>query len=148
MGSAGAWRNAYPGFLREGREADAVPLLQHECGERCGQVAAVIELGIAGVATKGHAIACVQEDIYGDVGVLFELLDVELVAAAVDLPIEEAQLVAGLVLAVVAVLRAEAVEGTRVQAAEKALHCAARDELHVAEPAQDLGIQIFGGVGH
>ena len=74
-----------------------------------------------GGALELHRLGRVEEDRRREVGLLFVFLDVEPVAAAVDLPVDVLGVVAGHVLAVLGELDREAVVGAGVHARDVAL---------------------------
>src|SRR5262249_40290752 len=109
----------------EDDEADAVALLDGDVGECRGKGGGMVELAPVGAAVdaglasdtgglgegsraEGHGARRINEDKQVEVGLLLVLLQVELVGAAVDLPVEVADVVAGDVGAVLGELDAEA----------------------------------------
>src|SRR5262245_35686242 len=76
-----------------------------------------------------------------EVGLLLELLDVVAIGARVHLPVDGRDVVAGHVLAVLGELDAKALEGTAMQAGEKALDDRPGPELQRPEARHDRRIQ-------
>src|SRR5690606_2836814 len=110
--AVGALEGVAGAVVEEGG-GDGVALLQDEVGEAGGEAARVVHLGdLAGAEV--HRGGAVEEEVGDEVGVLLVLLDVILVGAAEDLPVEVAGVVAGGVFAVLGELDGEAVEGGAV----------------------------------
>jgi hypothetical protein len=128
--------------VAEQDQADAVVLLDHQVGDGGGQIRGVFELGhFAGAVA--HRRAHVEQDSAAQVGLLVELLDVELVGLGPDLPVDAADVVAQDVLAVLGELDAEAVVGAAMQAGDEALDQEARHEVHVAQLLQVERIEVL-----
>ena len=104
-------------FAVERDQAHAVLLMQHQVGQRRGRALGVFQLRHRRrVALVAHALAGVQQQVADQVRLFLELLQVVLVGAAEDLPIEIAEVVAGRVLAVLGELDREAVERAAMHA--------------------------------
>jgi hypothetical protein len=88
------------------RHPDGVALVQHEIRQRCGDVARVVELAGVGALVR-HAAGGVDEEVGLEVGLLLVLLDVIAIGLAVGAPVDVADLVAGVVLAVLGELDGE-----------------------------------------
>ena len=131
-----AGRQHGPHLVVEGDEAGGVPLPQENQGERGHQSLGVGELGKdgLGVAGPGHGAADVAHHHGAEVGLFLELLDVEPVVAAEDLPIHVPQLVPRLVHPVLGELDREPASGRPVESGEEALDHALGDHLDAAQP--------------
>ena len=77
-----------------------------------------------------------------EVSFVLEQLDVILVGAGEDLPVDRARVVTRGIGAVVEVLDGEAVIGAAVPAGEEALHHLAGHQLHVPHPRQAVRIEV------
>jgi hypothetical protein len=106
----------------EGGEADGVLLLEDEPGDGGGEALGVLGFGHrGGGALIGHALAGIDDEMAEEVGLVFVLLQVELVGAAEDFPVEVAQVVAGRVFAVLRELDGETVPRAAMLAGDVAL---------------------------
>src|SRR2546426_9622357 len=92
-------------------------------------------------AAPRHRAARVHQTHRAQVGLLLELLHEQAVGPGEDLPIEVAQLVTGLIGAVLRELDGEATKRRPVDPAEKALHDPLRHDLDPAEASYLGGIQ-------
>ena len=98
---AAARRDHGAHFVVEANQADAVALTEQEPRDGCRHLLGVRELGEPPRRTApGHGLADIQDDGGFEIRFFLELLDEPLVGAGDDFPIEKAQVVAGLVGAV------------------------------------------------
>ena len=95
-------------LLVEREQADRVALREQEIGERRGQRAGVLALGVRRRA-EAHRAAQVDEQVAAQVRLVLEPLDVVAVGAGEEPPVEIARVVAGRVRAILAELDREAV---------------------------------------
>ena len=143
LGQRGGRPQVGPLVAVEDGQADRVPLLDQQRGERGGDGGGVGELGHRAAAV-GHAGAGVEDDGAAEVGLLLVAFDGVPVGPGEGPPVEPFEVVAGGVLAVVGELDGEAVERAAVQAGDAALD----DPLGAEAQRDDLGED--GGVkrGH
>ena len=104
----------------EDAEAGAVALVDDEVRQRRGQQLGVFQLVGVAFAVE-HRAAGVEQDVADEVGLLLVLLDGVAFGAAVALPVDVADVVAGDVLAVLDELDGEAAERALVVADAQAL---------------------------
>ena len=90
-----------------------------------------------------HRSTGVANDIETDVGFLHVAFDAKPIISGVKTPIEMPQIVAGLIIAIVTELNAEAVEWAVVQAAEETFHDVAGFEIEAFEGGQQFGVETF-----
>ena len=131
--------------LIEGDQAGGVVLpQQHEC-EGCGEASGVVELGEA-LRRPGpcHRRAGIEHQHGAQVGFLLELLHVEAVGAAQELPVHVAWFVAKLVLPVLGKLDRKPAPRRTVQAGEKALDNALGEDFETAKPRDVVWLQEIG----
>src|SRR5207245_2596216 len=95
-----------------------------------------------------HAAGSIDEQMGVQVGFFLVFLDVIAVGLAEDAPVDVANLVAGIILAMLGELDAEALVGAFVNAAEEALDDVARDEAEPAILGERGGIEEGFGGGH
>jgi hypothetical protein len=143
MVACGLRGDGFPGLVPEQDEPRGVVLTHHELGEHGGQNAAVVEL-VRRPLAEIHRRAGVEEDLATQVGVILELLDVILVGAAPDFPINVTQAVPLGVGPVSGKLAAVAEEGTAVQAVEEPLHDRPREERQVVNRGQSARVYVKG----
>src|SRR5262245_21881360 len=94
--AAPARRDHVAYFGIEGQQADAVALVIREVSQACREhlrVVALLDVGRSVI----HRLAHIENDENASVGLALELLDEELVAAAVDVPVDATDFIAGLV---------------------------------------------------
>ena len=114
---------------------------------RCG-VGELGEHGVSGSPVQAIERLASQHHHGAEVGLLLELLHVEPVVAAQDLPVDVAQLVARLVHPVLGELDGESAAGRAVQAGEKAFDDAFGDHFEPAELGDLEGVeQVEPGAG-
>ena len=101
-------------------QADGVALVQHQVRQRGGDVLGVLELARV-LALVGHAAAGIDEQMGLQVGLFLVFLDVVAIGLAEGAPVDVADLVAGIILAMLGELDAEALVGALVDAGEEAL---------------------------
>ena len=135
VAQARARRQHGPDVVVEGDEAGRVALAQQDQRERGDEPLRVGELRQHGVraAGPGHRAAGVAHHHGAEVGLLLELLHVQAVVAAQDLPVHVAQLVARLIHPVLGELDGEPSAGRSVEAGQEAFDDPFGDDL---EPAQ------------
>ena len=137
-------RGARPDHTAELRvvesQAHGVALVEHEVRQRGGDVLGERELGRvrAGVA---HAAGRIDDEGGAEVRLLLELLDVVAIRLADRPPVDVADLVAGVVLAMLGELDRVALERTFVNATQEALDEAARHEGEGAVFRQAGGVE-------
>ena len=140
-----------PGFRRQIRshavveqhQPDGVVLLQQQVREGRGQVGAPLELAhLPGL--EGHRLGAIEQDGGTEVGLILKELDVILVGAGEDLPVQRPQLVAGHIGAMIEVLDGEAVIRRTMPAGEKTLDDLASDQLQVAKAREAVGVEELG----
>jgi len=125
--------------------AGGVVLAQEKPGERGCEHFRAFHFGSPSLcAAIFHRSAGVTDNIEPDVRLEHVTFDAETVVAGVEAPIEMAQIIAGLIVAIIAELDAEPVKRAVVQAAEKSLHDVARLEIESFERGQQLRIEAFG----
>ena len=127
-------------ILIENDQTGGIALLGGEIGERCGDIAGVIELADFARAV-GHGRAGIEQDQELGVGFAFEAFEVDAVGAGEDVPVDVAEIVAFDVLAVFGELLAEAEGGGTVQAGDEAIHNGLRDEVEGRDGGEDGGIE-------
>src|ERR1019366_4607921 len=91
-----------------------------------------------------HAAAGIDEKVGVEIGFLFVLLDVVAVGLAEDAPVNVANLVAGVILAMLGELDTEALVGTFMHAAQEAGDDVARNEAQPAVFGEGRGIEEYG----
>jgi hypothetical protein len=138
---AGLGRQVVAELGVEEPHADGVVLVDQEVGQGGGQVAGVGQLAQP-VRGEGHRPRGVQQQVGAQVGLVLEELDVVLVGAGGDLPVEVAQVVAGGVGAVVEVLDGEPVVGAAVPAGQEALDDLPGHQLQLADAGEPLGVKV------
>ena len=92
-------------------------------------------------AAEAHRRARVEQDHEPRVGLADVALDVGAVRARVDVPVDEARIVAFGVRAVLGELLAEAEERRAMHARQEAVDDGARDEIEVREPRKRLRLE-------
>ena len=125
----------------EGQQPHRVVLAMSQPRERRGQPSAVVKLRrffAPESAPEPHRRAHVEHQHEAGVGLALEALDVRAARARVGVPVHEARVVAGHVVAIFRELLAEAEHVGPVQPVQHAVHHRARHEFQVAEPGQDL----------
>ena len=93
----------------------------------------------------GHAAAGIDEEVRLEVGLLLVLLDVVAVGLAEGAPVDVADLVAGVILAVLGELDAEALVRALVDAGEEALDEAAGDQRQAAVLGERGRVEVDRG---
>jgi hypothetical protein len=108
-------------------------------------VAGIGELGrvLLVVAGEGHRFRAIEEDVGAKVRLVLKQLDVVLIGAGEDLPVNGAQIIAGRIGAVIEILDGKPVVGTAMPAGEEPLHHLPGDQLHVADTGETIGIEVF-----
>ena len=139
---------AVANLLVEGHQPHRVLLVDHQVAQRGRQADAVFELRQLLAIGVAHRTAQVHHQVAGDVGLGLEFLDVILVGLGVDQPVDVLGVVAGGVLAMLAELDGEAVEGAGVQAVQKPPDDELRAEIQPLDLADDFGLQVVFGGGH
>ena len=119
----------------EGDEPHAVALLVREVEERGGQEPPVVQLR-DGARAEAHGCRHVERHHAVGVRVGLELLDVVAVGPGEHAPVHAAQVVAGLVAAVLGEVEREAHVRRAVEAVDEAVHHRARHQFEVAHPRQ------------
>src|SRR6516162_685815 len=114
-------RQVLPQLGVVGGEADGIALMQHQVGQRRGNILRILKLAEV-LPLVPHAAGGVEEEMGPEVGLLLILLDEVPIGLAVGAPIDVADLVTGIVLAVLGELDAEALIGALVNAGEEALN--------------------------
>jgi hypothetical protein len=133
------------GWRIESDHAGGVILSEEEPGEGGGEGFSTLEFGSpGGVAAVKHGGAGVADDVKADIGLLHVAFDAEAIASGIEAPIEMAQVVAGLVVAIVAELDAKAMEGAVMHAAEETLHHITGLEVEAFEGREELRIEPIG----
>ena len=130
-GAAGG-RTELPDLLVEHDQPDRIVLTRGEIRERRGEKLAVLQLADAAGAVV-HRRARIEQDHQSRVGLAFVAADVRALGARVDVPVDEARIVAFDVRAILLELLAEAVVRRAMQPGEKALDRRARHQLEVRE---------------
>jgi len=102
--------------FREQYKRYAVTLDEHKIAQRCGKKRCIIYLADSTFAGKRHTSAAIQQYVNRGIRFLLELLDVQFVATTEHLPVEELQLIAGMIFSMVTVFNTEPVERTWMQA--------------------------------
>ena len=111
----------FANLIVESDEADTIRLVQHQIRQPSGGHAGVVVLGHR-IGTVTHRIANVEQNPANEIRFRFVLLEEEATGAAVHLPIDVLDVVAGNVLAVLGELDREAVIGALVHARQEAFH--------------------------
>ncbi len=114
--AAGA-RDALRQAVREAVDLDGVEAHQPDVAQRGGQPPGVVELS---AAVRRHGIAQIEQHAHGHARLHLEHLEEELFQAQVGAPVDGAQIVAVMEIAVVQKLLAGAGEARRVVAAHQA----------------------------
>ena len=120
-------------FVVEREQADGVALRGQEVGERRGERAGVVALGVLGRAVA-HRAAHVDDEVAAQVRFVLEPLDVVAIGAGEEPPVEIARVVAGRVRAVLAELDGEAVVRTAMDAGVETFDDDAGAQLQVLDP--------------
>ena len=114
-----------------GDEADRVSLPRHQVRERSGEQPRVLELRQPRGPRVVHRRARIERDLAQQIRRLAELLRVEPIGPREQLPVDVLEIVAGTIVAVLAELRAVAVERAAMQARDGAVDDALRDQLEI-----------------
>ncbi len=126
-------------------QARGVVLFEQKPRQRRGQHFGAFQLrapgGCAPIVHRGAGIA---NNVEADIGLLHVTLDTQPVAARVEPPIQVTQIVAGLVIAVVAELDAKPVKRAVMQPAEEAFHDVARFEIQSLQRRQQFRVEALG----
>src|SRR5262245_54973763 len=137
-------RHALHQLVVERLDDDAVEVDQADEAQRRGDLLGVVQLGRV---AEVHRQAVVDEDVEVQVLLLHEEAQEQLVEAGVEVPVEEAEVVADDVVAVVGELDALPL----LLAAPLALHAAHEDfprhQLQLFEPGQEFGVEQGLGLG-
>ena len=129
-------------------DADGVALPEQEERERSTDALRVRELGQAcaapaspgGCARPVHRPARVEDERGAQVGFFLELFDDPAIGPCRDPPVEVAQVVAGLIGAVLGEFRRESAARRAVKAGQEAVHDPARDDFEIAKGGESGGI--------
>ena len=118
-----AFRGDFDRFFRERPKAHGIALLRGEVTERAGELFGVVEAARgAARGREAHAAARVDEEAEAEVGVGFEFLDVEAIAAAPGSPVEASRVVTRDVFAVLGEFEGRTTNGTAMLARDAAEH--------------------------
>ena len=120
------------------RQADRVALMQHQIGQRRGDVLGILKLA-AVLALVLHAAAGVDEQMGFEVCFLFILLDIIAIRFAVSSPVDVADFVAVVILAMLGELHAETLVGAFVNAGKETLDGVARIRASRPYLASEVG---------
>ena len=148
---AGAGRHSGAHRLVERDEARRVALAEQHQGERGQEPARVVELREAPRrAAPGHRRAHVADEHRAEVGLLLELLHIDAVVAAEQLPVDVAELVAGLVHPVLGELDRESATRGPVKSREESLDHPFGDDLQPSQAGDLDGVEEIhaSGRGH
>ena len=104
---------ANPRVVRD--QSDGVALMQHQIRQRGGNVLRVLELAVLS-ALVIHAAGGIDQEVSAEVRLFFVFFDVIAIGFAVGAPIDVADFVTGIVLAMLGELDAEALVGALVDA--------------------------------
>jgi len=132
----------------EGDEPDGVLLAHEQVGEGCGELARVVELQDVFAAAVIHAATGIEHDGGAQIGLLVVFADVKAVAAAKDLPVKAADLIALHVRPVLAELDAEPLVRRRVMPRGESLHDGAREELQMLQARDVFGVEDVAQGSH
>ena len=143
---ARAKRNRLADAFVEHRAAHGILLPQQQVGQRRGSRDRVIALGQRAAAVF-HAGRRIDQQAAAQVGVFFELLDVQPILLGPHFPIDAAQVVAGGVFAVLQELDALAEVRTAVHAAEQPFDDVSCANLEATDPLDHLRMQRSFGSG-
>ena len=91
-----------------------------------------------------HRSAGVANDVKAHVRLLHIALDAESIAAGIKSPIEMAEVVTGLIIAIIAEFDAKTVKWTIMQAAEETFHDIAGLEVETFEGCEEFGVEAGG----
>jgi len=91
-----------------------------------------------------HRSAGVAHDVEAYVRLQHVALDAEPIATSVEPPIEVAEVVAGLIIAIVAEFDAETMKWTVVEAAEKTFHDVTRLEVEPFQSGEEFRLETGG----
>ena len=116
-------------------QSDGIVLARRQIRERGGEKLAVLQLADAARAVA-HRRARIEQNHQPGVGLAFVASDVSALGAGVDIPVDEARIVAFDVRAIFLELLAEAVVRRAMQTGEKTFDRRARHQLEVREPRQ------------
>jgi len=128
-------------------ETGGVLLLHDEVAEGGRDGGRVVEFRLV-FGLVVHRLRSVEQDVRAEVRLLLVLLDVEAVGAAVDLPVEEPEVVARRVLAVLGEFDGEPVVRALVESAHESFHDRPRAHIEACDLVQDSRVEIFALFGH
>lgn len=119
-------------------------MTEEEPGQCAGKDFGAFKFGSPGAgAAIFHRSAGVTDDVEADVRLQHVALDAEAIAAGVEPPIEVAEVVAGLVIAIVAEFDAETMKRTVVEATEETFHDVAGSEVEAFERREEFRIEAL-----
>jgi hypothetical protein len=88
-----------------------------------------------------HGVAGVEQDREETVGLAAIALEIQLLAAGVDVPVDVAKIVAGSIGLIFGELLAEAEVGRAVQTGDEAIDDGLRDQIETGDACEDGGIE-------
>ena len=137
-------------LIVDANQPDRIALANQEERECGGQMFGVGHLGETGVAAAPvHGLADVQNYDRPGVCLLLEQFYHPAIGAGGNFPVEVAEVIAGLVLAVFGELDGEAFARRAVETVDEAVHDPAGHEFEAAEGGEGGGIELVGaGGGH
>src|SRR4029450_4914944 len=113
-----------------------------------GQADGIVELGQLLAVREAHRLAQVHDQVAGDVGLGFELLDVVFVGFGEDKPVDVLGVVAGGVAAMLGKLDREAMKRRGMQTLEEALDHELGPQVQSLDLVDDFRLEIAFDGGH
>jgi len=127
----------------EYHQSGGIALAHHEICEARGYAASIFELAHpVRIGLVSHRCGSVQQDVAGEVRLLFELLHIVAVALAEDFPVDVLDVVAGRILAVLGELHGKSAERTSVETQYETLYNGLRQKLHVVDVGENIEIKM------
>ena len=142
MARPAAWRHVEPHLRVDQRQAHRVALAQHQPRQTCRSHPCIVEF-CHSRAAKRHRTAGVHHQRCLKVCFFPKLLDVVTVAAGERTPVQQAQFIAGTVVAVLGELDAAALVRRAMFARDEALDDPCGDQLQSSDLGDRPGIEQF-----
>ena len=145
--SGARWHGASDAIV-EADQADGVALSQQQQRDRRGEPLGVFEFRQSvGRAAPGHRAADVEHDGRAEVGFFLVLADDPAVGARGDLPVDVAEVVAGLVRAVVGELDGESLSGRAMEPGHEAVDDPPGNNLNAPQGREARWVEEIGAEG-
>lgn len=132
-------------LLVEDEQPYRVLLADHHVSQSRREADRVVHLRHAAAVGVVHAAGAVHHEVAFEIRLGLELLDVVAVGLAVDAPVDQAGIVAGRVLAVLAELHRKPVKRRAVQPAQESLHDKPGLQVQTLNLLDDFRPEIFLG---